>query len=115
MLTQVVLVFLDRSYESKIEVILGREYWARWHYDMGEWERFLQQEHRRNRRMLGRAAVVLVVAILVEVALSGTADLGLDKPGLLYLLVLGATRLFALAYNVGSWSLYARRRDRKGL
>ncbi len=111
LITIVVLVLLGRSYAPTIEAILVGANWAHWRYDMGEWERFIAQERRRNRSILGRAAGLLVVAILVVVVFSGTSDLGLNSASLLYLLVLGAALLIALAYNLGRWSLYAWRHE----
>jgi hypothetical protein len=108
----VALVPFARARAAAIARLIDGGYLARWRYEAGEWERFIAQEHRRNRQILGRAMLLLVgVVVLVGIfsLLPGPSPQITD---MIWLLFLGAALLVALAYNVGSPTTYARRQGK---
>ena len=108
----VALVPFARTRAATIACLFDGGYLARWRYETGEWERFIAQEHRRNRRLLGGAMLVLLGALLlvgIFYLLPGPSPQITD---VIWLLFLGVALLVALAYNIGSPTTYARRQGK---
>jgi hypothetical protein len=108
----VALVPFARARAAATARLIDGGYLARWRYETGEWERFIAQEHRRNRQILGRAMLLLVGALLlvgIFYLLPGPSPQITD---VIWLLFLGVALLVALAYNVGSPTTYARRQGK---